>query len=136
MRKHLACGCALMIISIVGFGPVYATGNKSTELQLKMNEISSLQNDLTEKIALAMEKKDQLELKNQELEEEILYQKDQFNIGTYQKAVSIPRIDYNLKLIQLLNGYIARLDNKIVYFSVLICYRNIAILTSSCINSI
>ena len=59
MRKHLACGCAIMIISIVGFGPAYATGNNSTELQLKMNEISSLQNDLTEKIALAMEKKDQ-----------------------------------------------------------------------------
>jgi hypothetical protein len=116
MRKHLACSCAIMIISLVGLGPVYGTGDKSTELKLKMNEISSLQNNLTEKIALAMEKKGQLEQKNQELEEEIRDQKDQFNIGTYQKAVLNPRIDYNLKLIQLLIGYIARLDNKIVYF--------------------
>jgi len=116
MRKHLIYSCAIMIISIVGFGSVYATGNKSTELKLKMNEISSLQHNLTEKITLAMEKKDQMEQKALELEKEIRDQKDQFNIETYQKAVLNPRIDYNLKLIQLLIGYIARLNNKIVYF--------------------
>ena len=116
MRKHLIYSCAIMIISIVGFGSVYATGNKSTELKLKMNEISSLEHNLTEKITLAMGKKDQLEQKAQELEKEIRDQKDQFNIETYKKAVLNPRIDYNLKLIQLLLGYIARLDHKIVYF--------------------
>ena len=63
-----------------------------------------------------MEKKEQLEQKYQELEKEIRDQKDQFNIGDYQKAVLNPRIDYNLKLIQLLLGYIARLDHKIEYF--------------------
>ncbi|MCP4629829.1 MAG: hypothetical protein GY850_40925 [bacterium] len=116
MRRHLIYSCAIMIISIVGVGSVYATGNKSTELKLKMNEISSLQHNLTEKITLAMEKIDQLEQKAQELEKEIRDQKDQFNIQTYKKAVLNPRIDYNLKLIQLLLGYIARLDHKIVYF--------------------
>jgi hypothetical protein len=108
--------CATIIISIVGFGSVYATGNKSTELKLKMNEISSLQESLTEKITLAMEKKDQLEQKAQEFEKEVRDQKDQFNIQTYKNAILNPRINYNLKLIQLLLGYIARLDHKIVYF--------------------
>ena len=116
MRKHLICSCAILLISILGFESVYATGNKSAKLKLKMNEISSLQHSLKEKIALAVEKKGQLELKARELEKEIRDQKDQFNIKTYQKAVLNPRIDYNLKLIQLLLGYITRLKDKIVYF--------------------
>ena len=101
---------------MVGFGAANATGDKSAELELKMNEIGSLQQYLTEKIALAKEKKVQLEQKVQELEGEIRDQKDQFNIKTYQKAVLNPRIDYNLQLIQLLSGYIVRLDHKIAYF--------------------
>ena len=116
MRKKLIYSCAIMMISLVGFGSVYATGNKTTEIEIKMNEINSLQKNLTEKIALAVEKIDQLQQKARELEVEIRDQKDQFSIETYRKAVLNPRIDYNLKLIQLLLGYITRLDNKIVYY--------------------
>jgi hypothetical protein len=95
---------------------MYATGNKSVELKLKMTEITSLQQSLTGKIAQAMEKKDQLEQKKQELIAEVRDQNEQSKIEAYEKAILNPRIDYNLKLIQLLLGYIARLNNKIVYF--------------------
>jgi len=116
MRKYLIISCAAMIIGLLGLGSVYATGDKSTELKLKMTEISTLQQNLTGKIAQAMEKKEQLEQKNQELRSEVRDQKKQFKIETYQSAVTNARIDYNLKLIQLLLGYIDRLNNKIVYF--------------------
>lgn len=116
MRKHLIYSCAVMIISFFWLGSVHATGNKSTELKLKMTEITSLQQKLTGKIAQAMEKKDQLEQKTQELEKEVRDQNEQFKIESYEKAILNPRIDYNLKLIQLLLGYIARLNHKIVYF--------------------
>jgi len=116
MRKYLIFSCAAMIIGLSGFGSVHATGNKTTELKLKMIEISSLQQSLTGKIAQAREKKDQLEQKNQELVSEVRDQKEQFKIETYQNAVLNSRIDYNLKLIQLLLGYITRLNNKIAYF--------------------
>ncbi len=116
MRKHLIYSCAVMIISIFWLGSVHATGDKSKELNLKMIDISSLQQTLTDKIALAMEKKVQLNQKNQELEKEIRDQNEQFKIESYEKAILNPRIDYNLKLIQLLLGYIARLNHKIVYF--------------------
>ena len=115
MRKHLIYSCTV-IISLVWLSSVCATGNKSTELRQKLTEISSLQQNLTGKIAQAMEKKDQLEQKNQELKKEIRNQKDQLKIETYQRAILDPRIDYNLKLIQLLLGYITRLNDKIVYF--------------------
>ena len=116
MRKHLIHSCAVIIIFFFGFGSVQATANKSTELKLKMTEISTLQQNLTGKIAQAMEKKDQLEQKARELENEVRDQKAQYKIETYQNAILNPRIDYNLKLIQLLLGYITRLNDKIVYF--------------------
>ncbi|CAB1063815.1 hypothetical protein D1BOALGB6SA_8599 [Olavius sp. associated proteobacterium Delta 1] len=116
MRKYLIVSCAVMLISFWGLGSVHATGDKSTELKLKMTEISSLQQNLKGKIALAIEKKDQLKQKTQELKSEVRDQKEQFKIETYQNAIMNLRIDYNLKLIQLLLGYIARLNEKIVYF--------------------
>ena len=117
MRKYFICSCAVLIMSFFWHGSVYAAGNKSVELKLKMTEITSLQQSLTGKIAQAMEKKDQLEQKNQELKKEIREQNEQSKIEAYEKAVLNPRIEYNLKLIQLLSGYIARLNDKIVYFN-------------------
>lgn len=96
-------------------GTAHATGYKTTELNRKMAEISSLQHDLSAKLTLAMDKKKQLKLKAEALKEEIRQEKDQLKIDSFQKATLSPRIDYNLKLIQLLLGYVARLEDKILY---------------------
>jgi len=106
-----------MVLSFMGGGALHASGDKSTELKLKMSEINTLQHDLSGKIALAQEKRDQMAQKTQELKAEIRDQKEQFDIETYQKALLNARIDYNLKLIQLLFGYMTRLDDKIAYFN-------------------
>jgi len=116
MRKYLIFSCTAIIISFWGLGSVHATGDKSTELKLKMSEISTLQQSLIGKIDQAKEKKDQLEQKTRELKIEIRDQQQQFNIETYQNAITNARIDYNLKLIRLLLGYIDRLNHKIEYF--------------------
>jgi len=117
MRKHQKCGYAVIGLIIFLFsGTVSATGYKTTELNRKMVEISSLQNSLSEKIALAMEKKQQLEQKTAALKEEIRQEKEQLQIESYRHATLTPRIDYNLKLIQLLLGYVTSLREKIVYF--------------------
>ena len=96
-------------------GSAHATGYKTTELNRKMAEISSLQHDLSAKLTLAMEKKKQLKLKAEALKDEIRQEKDHLKIDSYQKAILTPRIDYNLKLIQLLLGYVAGLESKIFY---------------------
>jgi len=117
MSRHWTYSLAAMMAVLIGlFGPINASGNKTSELNQKMTEISSLQNSLNEKIALAEEKKDQLTEKTEALREEIKEQNAQLNLESYQAALQNPRIDYNLKLIQLLLGYIGRLDEKIVYF--------------------
>jgi len=117
MMKHLKSSCAaIAMIGILFCWPVSAAGYKTTELNRKMTEITSLQHSLSGKIELAMEKKKQLEQKTEALKEEIKQEKAKFQIESYKRAVLTPRIDYNLKLIQLLLGYVASLNEKIKYF--------------------
>jgi len=97
-------------------GPNYASEQKTTELNLKMAEISSLQQSLSQKISLVMQKQEQLKQKVDELEKEIKQEKKQLQIESYPKAIRNPRIEFNLKLIQLLFGYITGLTEKIGYF--------------------
>ena len=117
MKKHLICSSlAALMIYLLLCGPNDASEHKSTELNRKMAEISSLQQSLSQKISLAMQKQEQLKQKVDELEKEIKQAKEQLQIESYLKAIRNPRIEFNLKLIQLLFGYITGLTDKISYF--------------------
>ena len=116
MRNQLKCSYVLIgLIIFFTVGNVSATGYKTTELNRKMAEISSLQQGLSDRLALAIDKKKQLKQKAEALKDEIQQEKDQLQIDSYHKAVLTPRVDYNLKLIQLLHGYVTSLDDKILY---------------------
>jgi len=117
MKKHWICSSltALMIVLLL-CGPNYASEQKTTELNLKMAEISSLQQSLSQKISLVMQKQEQLKQKVDELEKEIKHEKEQLQIESYQKAIRNPRIEFDLKLIQLLIGYIYGINEKISSF--------------------
>ena len=108
MSKHLKGSYAVvaLIFFLLG-GTVSATGYKTTELNRKMAEISSLQHGLSVKITLAMEKKELLEQKTEALKKEIRQKKEQLQIESYHKAVLIPRIDYNLSLFSCSSGTLA-----------------------------
>ena len=114
MKKSFVYGILVCLPWL--YGAMNADGLNTTELNRKMSEISALQRNLTDKITLAAEKRNQLEQNALELKNEINAQREQFKIASYQAAIQNPRIDYNLKLIQLLIGYIARLNEKIQYF--------------------
>jgi chromosome segregation ATPase len=117
MKNHLLCSSlAALMMHLLLCGPNYASEHKTTELNRKMAEISSLQQSLSQKISLVMQKQEQLEQKVDELEKEIQHEKEQMQIESYLKAIGNPRIEFNLKLIQLLFGYITGLTEKISYF--------------------
>jgi len=117
MKKHWICSSlAALIIYLLLCGPNYASEQKTTELNLKMAEISSLQKSLSQKISLVMQKQEQLKQKVDELEKEIKQEKAQLQVESYLKAIRNPRIKFNLKLIQLLFGYITGFSEKIGYF--------------------
>ena len=117
MKKHLVCNSlAALMIYLLFCGPNYASEHKTTELNRKMAEISSLQQSLSQKILLVMQRQEQLKQKVDELEKEIKQEKEQLQIESYLKAIRNPRIEFNLKLIQLLFGYITGLSERISYF--------------------
>jgi len=114
MKKTLAYGMLVGLLWLCWSMDAYCL--KTTELNRKMSEISSLQHNLAAKITLAAEKRNHMEQKIIELQSEIKAQNKQFSIHSYRMAVQNPRIEYNLKLIQLLLGYITRLNERIEYF--------------------
>ncbi|MEJ2164122.1 MAG: hypothetical protein P8X90_01240 [Desulfobacterales bacterium] len=114
MKKTFACGLLTCLVWVCW--SMDANGLKTTELTRKMSEISSLQQNLKGMIALAAEKRSSIEQKIIELQDEIKVQNKQFKFQSCQAALRNPRIDYNLKLIQMLLGYIARLNQRIEYF--------------------
>ncbi len=117
MKKHLICSSlAVLMIFLSLVGQIYASEQKTTELNRKMAEISSLQQGLSKKISLAMQKQEQLKQKVVELQKEIKQEKEQLQIESYLKAIRVPRIELNLKLIQLLFGYTSGITEKIRYF--------------------
>ena len=117
MKKHLICSSlAALMIYLLLCGTNDASEHKSTVLNRKMAEISSLQQRLSQKISLAMQKQEQLKQKVDELEKEIKQAKEQLQIESYLKAIRNPRIEFNLKLIQVLFGYLTGLTEKISYF--------------------
>jgi septal ring factor EnvC (AmiA/AmiB activator) len=117
MKKNLICGIlAALMISLLLCGQNYASEHKTTELNRKMAEISSLQQSLSQKISRAMQKKEQLKQKVVELETEIKQEKEHLQIESYLKAIRVPRIELNLKLIRLLFGYTTGLNERIRYF--------------------
>jgi len=117
MKKYLICFCAAaMMVVLSGYETICASSAKAAELKKKLVEITSLQQALNGKLSQAVDKREQFKEKMNLLKMEIIEEKDQRKIETYQTAILNHRIDYNLKLIQLLLGYITRLNEKIIYF--------------------
>ena len=114
MKKYLISGSlAALIIYLLPCSPGYANEYKTAELNRKMAEMSSLQQSLSEKISLAMQKRLQLYQKMAALEKEIKAETELLQIESYPKAIQNPRIEFNLQLMKLLFGYRTGLTEKI-----------------------
>ena len=117
MKYREAYWCVLSFILLLGvIHGADASTLKTIDLKRKITEISTLQHILEEKIAIAVETRDQLQKQTHQLAKEIRRVRDQQNIRSYQAAVNHQRIDYNIKLIHQLSEYIKRLNKRIQYF--------------------
>ena len=117
MKKHLIrSGLALLIVNLLICGLGHANEHKTTELNRKVAEMSSLQQGLSNKIALVEEKRVQLKQKMTQLEKEIKEEAERLQVDSYPTAIQNPRIEFNLRLINLLFGYVTGLTEKISYF--------------------
>lgn len=95
-----------------------ASSPKPTELKRKINEMSSLRRTVENRVDIAVKTREQLQKQIDELANEINRELDSRVINSYSMAVKVPRINYNIKLIQQLLAYIDRLDQREQYFRI------------------
>ena len=111
---------AIWIVSILMLliiaDPASANKSKTQDLEQKIYEISSLRAKIIDKIDQSVEMQARLERQLTELQEEIRSEKIRAGIYSYQEAMQNLRIRYNLSLIQVLQAYVEKLDERIAYF--------------------
>ena len=84
-------------------------------LKQKKTEISDLHEEVSQKIVLITKMRRELNIRLQTFIEEIIQEAKGRKISSYNEAIKLPRIHYNLKLIQKLDGYMTALRLKIAY---------------------
>ncbi|MGD8523342.1 MAG: hypothetical protein PVF56_19500 [Desulfobacterales bacterium] len=116
MRYRRIYGYLVFILLAIIASNTEASTAKTQELNRKLSEISSLQQIIQEKIATARATHDQLQKQIDKLTGEIHQRCGKENIVSYREAINSSRINYNIKLISQLAGYIDQLTLRITYF--------------------
>ncbi len=105
----------IIIVSLVGLPAGYG-GIKTNALEQKISEISMLRVTIIDKIDQAVDMRHRLEQRLAELRMEIRSEQIGAEIYSYPAALQNLRIRNNLNLIQILQAYIALLNERIDYF--------------------
>ena len=117
MKKRVLATVLLSILTLlISFSPLTAGGLKTAALEEKIYEISSLRAKIIDKIDQAVEMRTHLERQLADLRDEIRSEQIRNGIYSHQEALQNLRIRYNLSLIQVLQSYIERLNERIAYF--------------------
>jgi hypothetical protein len=117
MKKRVPGSVILSIlVLLISFNPLSAESLKTETLEKKIYEISSLRAKIVDKIDQAIEMRIRLERHLTELRDEIRSEQNRLGIYSHPEALQNLRIRYNLNLIQVLQAYELRLNERIVYF--------------------
>jgi hypothetical protein len=117
MEKQIfgCCILTLLVLTIL-INPAAANSRKTGALEQKIIEISALRLKIFDKIDRGIEMRIFLQKRLNELQNEIKVEEDRFSFNGSQAPLENLRIYYNLNLIQHLQAYIDRLDERIAYF--------------------
>ena len=117
MQKRVRGTFFLSILALlISFNLVSASGLKTEALEQKIYEISSLRAKIIDKIDQAVEMRTRLEHQLSGLQGEIRSEQIRTGIISQQEALQNLRIRYNLSLVQVLQAYVKRLNERIAYF--------------------
>jgi hypothetical protein len=117
MKKRVSAAVILSILALLTLiKPGLADGLKTKALQKKICEISYLRAKIIDKIDQAVEMRVGLESQLAVLRDEIRSEQTRSGIYSYPETLQNLRIRYNLGLIQILQAYILRLNERITYF--------------------
>lgn len=109
-------GLAAMLMCAAAAATRAADMPKADALKQALSEMSSARRALAERGAAAAELRTRLQAHLEELRSEIVQERRQNAVGSFQQAVRVERIGYNLRLAQRLYGYLEGIDRRIDYF--------------------
>jgi hypothetical protein len=115
-RIFLMALTAFVLLAPVAIG--YADNPKTFQLKQIISEISSIQDTFDLKIAHGEKTFKELEDRLHKLKNEIKTEQKRSKIKSYSEAICVPRIDFNLKLIQQLHAYMSAIHKKIGYLQI------------------
>lgn len=93
-----------------------AEDRKSQDLNCALADIKAAEQVINQRTALAEEVRQRLTQQADELKAEIHLERRRATVVSFSQARQISRIEYNLRLVQRLLGYIDRLDSRIGFF--------------------
>jgi hypothetical protein len=123
MHTHRLISAALIIGFTLGVwcAGTAADDGKVQELNRALSDIGAAEQMIRQKVALAEDTRQMLRQLADEFKAEIQQERRRTNVAAFQQALQINRIDYNLRLVQRLFGYIDRLDERIGNFRSAVC---------------
>jgi hypothetical protein len=118
MHTHRLVSAALVIGVLLGVRCTCMAANdgKAQELNRALLDIGAVEHTIRQKAALAENVRETLRRQADELKTEIHQERRRTNVTAFPQALQVNRIDYNLRLVQRLFGYIDRLEDRIGYF--------------------
>jgi hypothetical protein len=109
--------CLASLLLWIEPGACMAGNISADEFKQKIDALKNLQEQVNDRIDTALSVRADLTAREREYSGEIkdVYQRHRY--GSFAEAIRNPRVDYNLKLIQMVSGYTGTLDEKIVFFN-------------------
>ena len=113
--KKLSLGGLILLFLFNAAGYCFTGDTQILTLRQKMMEITDLHEKVSQKITVITKMLQKLNTSKQTYIEKIIQEAKGRKISAYNDAIHIPRIHYNLKLIQRLEGYMIALHQKSAY---------------------
>lgn len=98
---------------LVAVGVCAADAGKPAELQRALEDIRRAEQGVRTRISQAVELRTRLRQEGEGLKAEIRDEQRRRAIQSYPDALQIRRVDYNLRLMQRLNGYVEQIDARV-----------------------
>jgi chromosome segregation ATPase len=123
-RHLLAIALGTLAALLMAAGVCAADPGKVAELQRALEEIRRAEQTVQRHAAQALELRSQLMQEGEGLKAEVRDEQRRHAVQTYPGALQVRRIDYNLRLLQRLNGYVEQIDARLAEFQTLMaCFE-------------
>jgi hypothetical protein len=112
-RRTRTIVLAMLAALLVAVGVCAADAGKPAELQRALEDIRRAEQGVRTRISQAVDLRTRLRLEGEGLKTEIRDEQRRCAVQSYPGVFQIPRVDYNLRLLQRVGGYVEQIDARI-----------------------